>query len=143
MVTQTKQTTFEDFINTLEPAKVRNGWIHNDMIFVECGKGYGIADNGATVFLGDIGEVELFLKHGIDKGFKPIQLEALEIVKRLEDEIVKRESVNTTNTKLRTPDTKQRNNQRVRLSGNARNNSKHFKPVKVTAKLSLHPPGQK
>ena len=138
MVTEVIQPGFEDLFKNMEPIRVKDGRCHNDMIFVEYGNGYAIADNGATVCLGPMPEVELYLRHGIDKGFHPIVIQILDGIKNMEAKIGRSESVNTINAKLRTPDIKQRNNKRVRLSGNTRNNSKHFKPVKVAAKLSLH-----
>lgn len=137
MATQVKQSTFDDLIESIEPVRVKDGWYHHDMIFVEYGSGYAVADNGATVCLGEMPSIELYFKYGINKGLTPLATEILDSIKNMEEQIG-RESVNTINTKLRTPDTKQRNHQRVRLSGNDRNNSKNFKPVKVRAKLSLH-----
>jgi hypothetical protein len=85
MVTTVRQSSFEDLVETLTPAKVRDGWCHNDMIFSEQGKGYGVADSGATVCLGNMATVELYIKHGIDKGLKPIAIEILDSIKDMEE----------------------------------------------------------
>ncbi|MDD5701313.1 MAG: hypothetical protein PHU23_04595 [Dehalococcoidales bacterium] len=83
-ITTAKQSTFEDLIDTLESVRVRDGWLHNDMIFVECGIGYGLTADCRNVCLGDMAAVELYLKSGIDKGFTAIQREILNIVKEIE-----------------------------------------------------------
>ena len=137
----TEQLDLNSYALKSQPVKFTNGWTHSDMIFVEHGIAYGVNDNGRTICLGEMPLVELYLRSGISDGLKEKQIEVLDIIKKMEDEIGRTESVNTVETKLRTPDVKQRNNQRVRLSRNARNNAKHIKPAKASTKLSLYPVG--
>lgn len=66
--------------------KVPNGWCHAGMVFVEYGQGFALDSQCQTVNLGNMAQVELYLKHGIGN-FHPRQLEALEIVRKVEAQV--------------------------------------------------------
>lgn len=86
MVTVVKQSSFEDLMETLTPAKVRDGWCHSDQIFYCDGLGYGITDAGATVCLGRAGDIELYMRTGIARGLAKEVLEILDGIKESEME---------------------------------------------------------
>jgi hypothetical protein len=54
------------------PTYDRDYWL-NDLIFVTAGKCYGVASNGATVCLGDVGKVQDYFKNGNVHDFTGIQ----------------------------------------------------------------------
>lgn len=141
MVTQVKQSTFDDLVESMEPTRVKDGWCHNNMMFVEYGSAYALADNGATVCLGPMPEVEKYLKYGIEQGLHPVAVKILNSIKNMEAEIARRESVNTVITKLPAYSINKRNSVRVRPVRNSRNNARHIKPAKVRKKPTLYSVG--
>jgi hypothetical protein len=85
----TKQSSFDELIEqNFEALPARSeGWSHSDQIFCCNGQGYGIADSGATVCLGNTRMIELFFKTGLTRGLNRVQIEILNTIKKLEVEI--------------------------------------------------------
>jgi hypothetical protein len=85
----TKQANFDDLLEQnfeALPARLE-GWGHSGQIFYCDGRGYGIADSGSTVCLGDSRTIELFFKTGVTRDLNKVQIEILNTIKKLEVEI--------------------------------------------------------
>lgn len=126
----TEQLTLDSLADTAPVAKVRDGWTHGDMIFVEQGKGYGLDAECRTVNLGDMVAVERYLQHGISAGLNTRQIEVLEIVKKVED-LVGRESESVKPIRA--------NTKRSELAKGAEHKQSHTGRVAPEQKLSVYP----